>query len=331
MGHARLLSLPGGGDRDVDLPEFAGRSLRVKQDAAPEGLRWLDLQDPASQDLATLRDALDLHPLAFEDLERRGQRPKIDAYPGQYVIVAYEARTTSEGGLLRLQLVEIHVIAEPGLLATVHWADSPAVADARRRLAAGEERAARGVGGAVYELLDAIADGYFPVLDDFSERIDALQDEIFAGRSTNAALREILLLKRELLNLRRVVAPLRDVANTLLRRDVTLVHEEMGPYFQDLYDHLVRVLDTTDLYREMMAAALDANLAVTSNNLNIVVKRLTAFTVILMIPTLITGFYGMNFHNIPLFGTENGWLVTLVLMLGSIALLTAFFRWRDWL
>jgi magnesium transporter len=120
------------------------------------------------------------------------------------------------------------------------------------------------------------------------------------------------------------------VANALLRRDVGVVDDQLMPYFQDLYDHLVRVLDNIDLYREMLAAALDANLSVTSNNLNVIVKRLTAFTVILMIPTLIAGIYGMNFVFMP----ELEWPVGYPVALGAMAVTMVgaflYFKAHDW-
>jgi magnesium transporter len=170
------------------------------------------------------------------------------------------------------------------------------------------------------------------LLDRLSERIDRLQDRIIAGGPGKGenALREVLQFKRELLDLRRVVAPLRDVANALLRRDLAVIDEPLIPYFQDLYDHLVRVLDNIDLDREMLAATLDANLSVTNNNLNVIVKRLTAFTVILMVPTLIAGVYGMNFRYMP----ELGWPLGYGFALGLMVLLMVgtylLFRARDW-
>src|SRR5262249_41097362 len=145
----------------------------------------------------------------------------------------------------------------------------------------------------------AVVDGYFPLLDTVSDRIERLEDRILRGGQISDTLRSILLLKREMLDLRRHLSPLRDVANVLLRRDLPPIDDQSAPYFQDLYDHLVRVLDQLDLQRDLLASALEANLSVTSNNLNAVMKRLTAFTVILMVPTLVAGIYGMNFHFMP--------------------------------
>lgn len=326
-GRTCILRHPDGQLAEVDLSqdELVGR----KGDGS---LAWLDFADPDADDLALLRDRLSLHELALEDLRKRRQRPKIDTYRDQQVLVAYEI---AGGGSARhpdFSLGELHLIIGQGYLVTVHWGPSPAVDDVRKRWREEPDAVATTPGGLLYAVLDTLADGYFPLLDRLSERIDRLQDQIVAGgvESGPPALRHVLDIKRELLELRRVVAPLRDVANALLRRDVNAVEEQLVPYFQDLYDHLVRVLDTIDLYREMLAAALEANLSVTSNNLNVIVKRLTAFTVILMIPTLIAGVYGMNFHFMPELTWPFGYFAALVLMAGASFGAYLYFRAKDW-
>jgi len=140
----------------------------------------------------------------------------------------------------------------------------------------------------------------------------------------------VLTIKRELLELRRILAPQRDIANALLRRDVELIGDAEAPYYQDLYDHLLRVLDALDLYRDLVASALDANLSVTNNSLNAVMKRLTAFTVLLMVPTLIAGIYGMNFQYMPELRLHYGYFITLGVMALSIVGIGAYFKARDW-
>nr|MBA2263664.1 magnesium and cobalt transport protein CorA [Chloroflexota bacterium] len=144
------------------------------------------------------------------------------------------------------------------------------------------------------------------------------------------SLREVLAVKRRLLELRRILAPMRDVANQLLRRDVDLVGPSALPYYQDLYDHLVRVLDQLDVYRDLLATVLDARLTVASNSLNAIMKRLTAFTVILMVPTLIAGIYGMNFDRMPELDWPLGYPFALGLMALAVVAAVAWFRSRNW-
>ena len=248
------------------------------------------------------------------------------------MLVAYEvvdhARADADFGL-----AEIHFIAGKGYIVTVHWEPSPALAHVQERWRQQVASVGTNAGELLYAILDAIADGYFPLLDRLSDRIDRLQDAIIGGNGASpdrSVLRDVLHIKRRLLDLRRVVAPLRDVVNGLLRRDVAVVDEPMLPYFQDLYDHLVRVLDGVDIAREMLATTLDANLSVTSNNLNVVVKRLTAFTVILMIPTLIAGIYGMNFVYMPELAWPFGYALALAAMATSMIGAYIYFRRHDW-
>jgi len=297
--------------------------------AQPDTLVWLDIQSPTAKDLALLRDEFDLHPLAQEDLEKRRQRPKLDTYGPQQVIVTYEVLpgTTPDR---TFELGEVHLFAGAGYLVSVHWHDSPAAQAVEARFRERADAVAATSGALVYSILDAVVDGYFPLLDRLSDRIEHLEDRILEGGRAGGTLRSILDLKRELLELRRTLSPQRDVANALLRRDLPLVDDASAPYFQDLYDHLVRVLDQLDLQRDLLASALEANLSVTGNNLNTVVKRLTAFTVILMVPTLIAGIYGMNFRFMPELSWPLGYPFGLGVMAVAMIGALVFFKRNDW-
>ena len=168
------------------------------------------------------------------------------------------------------------------------------------------------------------------MLDALSERIEALEDRVVEGAASPGTLDEILALKRDLLELRRVLAPMRDVANELMRHDATLIRKAALPYYQDLYDHLVRVLDQVDLYRDLLATVLDVRMAAVSNDLNGIMKRLTAITVILMVPTLIAGIYGMNFDVMPELAWSLGYPFAILVMLVAAGAAIAFFSRRGW-
>jgi magnesium transporter len=332
--HVALVRFPGGELRSLDETEL-GQIDKLR--AKPGCLIWLDITDPVDEDIGLLKDEFDVHPLAVEDLQLRHQRPKIDTYPGQHVIVTYEVRKADGNAQSKpvegddgSALGEIHLFVGAGYLVSVHWGPSPVVTDVRERFSKRKDALGTTVGGLLYAVLDEVVDGYFPLLDALSERIDELEDQIVAGNQGGSTLREVLSIKRELLQLRRVLAPQRDVANTLLRREVELIEDAILPYFQDLYDHLVRVLDQLDLYRDLVAATLEANLSVTSNNLNAVMKRLTAFTVVLMVPTLIAGIYGMNFHVMPELSWPLGYPIALVVMALTMTGLGIFFWRKDW-
>jgi magnesium transporter len=321
-----LARLPGG-----ELQELSGKQLDTI-----DGLRkkaehviWLDISKPKAEDLKLLREEFSVHPLALEDLEKRSQRPKLDTYADQQIIVTYEVLEPPNPDQ-HFELGELHLFAGPGYLVSVHWQDSPAIKEVERRFRDRPDAVARTPGSLVYAILDAALDGFFPLLDRLTDKIEDLEEVILAGGKSNDTLRIILALKRKLLELRRSLAPQRDVANALLRRDLPLVDDTSAPYFQDLYDHTIRVLDQLDLQRDLLASALEANLSVTSNNLNAIMKRLTAFTVVLMVPTLIAGIYGMNFHFMPELSWPLGYPLVLGLMLLTMAGAALFFRARDW-
>lgn len=318
----------------------------------PGTLIWLDLADPGAAEIALLEQEFGLHPLAVEDIRKRRQRPKVDAYDGQYILVAHEVvlpesavSTTTTGedrspdgadapgdddaARRASELDELHLIAGEGYLITIHWGPSEAIATTRRRFEARPTAVGTTVAMLLYAVLDTIVDGYFPLLDRISDRIEEIEDAVLEG-SHRRTLRDVLRAKRRLLELRRVLTPMRDVANTLLRREVELIEEAAVPYYQDLYDHLVRVLDALDLYRDLVASTLDANLSVTSNNLAAVMKRLTAYTVIIAVPTLIASIYGMNFHLMPELDWPLGYPVVLLVMLLAVLFLVRYFRTRDW-
>jgi magnesium transporter len=290
---------------------------------------WVDLTDPTGIDLTLLETEFEIHPLALEDLRKRRQRPKVDLYGDQCVIVAYEAGESRQKGRA-FELKEHHLFAGERYVVSVHWGESAMVESVRARFRQRASTLGASAGWLVYALLDEVADGYFPLLDEMAERIDDLEERVVQARGGVTALRQVLLFKRELLELRRVLGPMRDVANGMLRRDNDLVEVDVLPYFQDLYDHFVRILDQVDLYRDLVASTLEANLAVTSNSLNAIMKRLTAFTVLLMVPTLIAGIYGMNFHFMPELSQAWGYPVALLAMVVSVVALGWFFRRNGW-
>jgi magnesium transporter len=310
--------------RIEELP--ADRMDEIDQLCAIKGtLVWVSVVAPNDAKIEVLQREFQLHPLAVEDLRKRRQRPKLDRYANQHMIVAYEAVSEDAG----TGLSEIHLFTGAGWMLTVTWAPTPMVDAFRARFAGGTDRTTE-AGGVLHAVLDAAVDSYFPELDRLSEQIDRLEDRVLEGDADPTGLREVLAIKRRLLELRRVLAPMRDVANQLLRSEVDLVDPAGMPYYQDLYDHLVRVLDQLDVYRDLLATVLDARLTVASNGLNAIMKRLTAFTVVLMVPTLIAGVYGMNFDRMPELQWPLGYPFALGLMLVSVTIAVTFFRRRGW-
>lgn len=296
--------------------------------ASHEGLVWIDLADPEPSDFELLAREFGFHPLALEDARKRHQRPKLDQYDSFLFIVFYAVRVDPDDGF---STQEIALFVGPNYLVTVHAGPCTEIDETAQRWHQNvKSLGARSVAVLLYSLLDTIVDNYFPVLDAVAERTDALEFTIFERGST-AALQEIFALRKSLLALRRVLSPERDLMSMLTRLDLELLGPATAVYFQDIYDHVLRVTDAIDTYRDLLASALDAYLSVVSNNLNQVMRTLTSWSIILMSLALIAGIYGMNFHLTP----SEDWLPSFPLVVGGMAaigiVLFAMFKRIRWL
>ena len=289
---------------------------------------WLDLQAPQETDIALLRDEFNFHPLAIEDATRTHQRPKLDSYDTYYFIVFYCLSYDSARQRLAAQQVSLFIGAN--YIVSVHEGPIDAIDTTIRRWQRSEEDFGRDAGALLYALLDAIVDDYFPVIDQLAERVEVIEEQIFE-RFSETVLQEVFSLKRDLLNARRIIAPERDVLNVLLRREVPIFQRNTILYLQDVYDHIVRITDSIDTYRDLLAGALDAFLSVQSNRLNQIVKVLTIASIVLMSDALIAGIYGMNFEFMPELHWPYGYPFALGLMAVVSLALIVFFRWRKWL
>jgi magnesium transporter len=314
------------------VPRDEVRTLRLEQ----HDLIWLDVQAPAPDDLALVERTFRFHPLALEDVSRQHQRPKVDEYPGYYFVVLYAVRSGGKSGPVRTS--ELQFFWGKNYLVTVHAEPWPEIIDLARRLERGElapingaDGRAVGVTDLVYWLIDATIDGYFPAVDSIAERSEDIEERMFAPRGGPRTLEEIFALKKDLLHLRKVIAPSRDVLNVLLRRDVALYGGAFDPYFQDVYDHTVRIIDSLDTYRDLLSSATDIYLSLASNNINQTVRTMTAITAILMVLALIAGIYGMNFQFMPELHWRYGYAWALGLMATSALTLWLLFRRIRWL
>lgn len=251
---------------------------------------FANIQAPTREELEILRKEFGFHPLAIEDVMTRHQRPKIDVYADHYFLVLYRI---GPGDGQDVQLQEIDFFIGHNFLVVTHDSEIPLLEEIfeRFRRAAPKKSASR----LLYEILDAIVDEYFPFLDTIAERSGEIEDAIFHEFQAEE-LEKVLDLKRDLALLRRVVGPERDTINVLLRRDPPCIDPGDVFYFQDVYDHLVRVTDSIDTYRELLTGSMDAFLSIQNNRLSEVVKRLTVISVIFLPLTFLTGFFGMNFE-----------------------------------
>ncbi len=289
---------------------------------------WADVSDPTDQDFGELVEEFGFHHLSIEDCQHAHQRPKVEEYPGYYFIVLYEAELV--GPTDRLELRELNIFLGKNYLVTVHSRPIRAIETAGRLWHEWMDRADQGAGLLSYLLIDGIVDDYLPLLDIISERMDDLEDSIF-GEFRSEAIQEIFSIKKKLLYLRRSITPLRDVFNMLLRREQPIFSRDTHVYFQDVFDHLIRVADTIDTLRDMLSSTMDAYLSVTGNRMNQVMKRLTSISTILMSVTLVAGIYGMNFVFMPELRWRYGYVFALLSMMVVGGALYVYLKKVKWI
>jgi len=289
---------------------------------------WADVSDPTSKDFEELAEEFGFHHLSIDDCRNEHQRPKVEEYPGYYFIVLYE--TELAGPEDRLELRELNIFLGKNYLVTVHSRPIRAIETTRRLWHEWMDRSEQGSGLLAYLLIDAIVDDYLPLLDVMSDRMDDLEDSIF-GQFKSEAIEEIFGIKKKLLYLRRAIAPLRDVFNTLLRREQPIFPREIHIYFQDVFDHLIRVADTIDTLRDMLSSTMEAYLSVAGNRMNQIMKRLTSISTILMSVTLIAGIYGMNFVLMPELRWRYGYVFALLSMIVVGLALYMYLKKVKWL
>lgn len=307
-------------------------------DPTQHGVLWIDISEPDADDIEWLRRTFQFHPIAIEDVTRQHQRPKVDTYDGYYFVVMYSAaaRERRHARASRIQTYELQFFWSKTHLVTIHTHPTAEIDDVAKRVkehtlapAYGEGRPLE-VADVAYWLIDAVVDGYFPVVDLVAEWSEDIEQEMFSERRGSGTLQSIFALKKDLFHLRRVLAPSREVVNALLRREQGLFGDEFYPYFQDVYDHINRVIDGLDAYRDLLSSSLDTYLSFVSNDVNQTVKRMTALTAILMVDALIAGVYGMNFLYMPELQWPLGYPFALGLMLVATLTAIAIFRRIRW-
>jgi len=242
------------------------------------------------------------------------------------VFYAVNAASLADG----LQLCQVGMFVGANYLVTVHAGPVREIEETAARWQRNLARVDRSIGALLYSLLDSITDGYFPVVDAVADAVDDIEAAVFA-QFDETALEEIFRLKKSLLAMRRVVAPERDVLNVLIRRELPAFGPASLAYFQDVYDHLVRVTDSIDIYRDLLSTVLDAYLSMASQRLNQVVKTLASWTIPLMAGALIAGVYGMNFERMPELGWRLGYRWALALLGGAMLAIVLYFRRKRWL
>jgi magnesium transporter len=292
----------------------------------PESRIWIDLADPSPDVVHDLGAMIDLHPLVVEDILERNQRAKVEVSGKNVHLVMFALTHGAE-----LIAHEFEIVLGERFLLTSHDADGPSPRDApfRRR-----DTSAYLGGGADYLLwaiCDWLVDGYFPVFDQVGDEIDGLEEDVM-DRPSVWIVQRLFAVRRDLLTIRHAVSPQREIFNQLTNRDLALIKPERIVYFRDVYDHLIRLTDELDSYRELVSTTLDIYLSQVNNNLSEIMKRLTSVTVILAGIGAIAGIFGMSEAGLAFNFQEAGgfWLVTaFTVAMGGAALI--FFRRNGWI
>ncbi|WP_327070731.1 magnesium transporter CorA family protein [Kitasatospora sp. NBC_01250] len=295
----------------------------------PESTVWLDVHDPESADFETIIEEFGLHALAVEDARNDHQRPKLDRYRTHLFLSAYAVCLDPDTAAFSVG--EVAAFITPNALITIRKGRHCDMDHVVERWDNTPELAEHGVGFLVHGLLDYLVDSHFKAVQVLDERIENLEDLLFedSPEQIQEVQRTSYELRKSLVKLRRVVLPMREVVNSLLRRDVHVVNEPMMPYYQDVYDHVLRATEWTESLRDLVTTVMETNLTVQGNRMNMIMKKVTSWAAIIAVPTAVTGFYGQNVPY-PGFGTQAGfWASTVIMIVLSVVLYVTFKR-RDW-
>lgn len=313
------------------------QELATPEQCAPhldsQSVSWVDVKGLGSEDvLQRLGKVFDLHPLVLEDVVNVPQRPKIEEHGNQLVIISRMVTIHEDSQTFESEQVSL-ILGKHYLLTVQEEPRYDCFGTIRDRIRTSKGSIRRhGPDYLAYTLIDAIIDGFFPVLEAYGEQLEDLEEEVVANPSRQT-LQKIHAVKRELLTLRRAIWPQRDAINSLIRDGSPLISEEVRVYLRDCYDHAIQVLDMVETYREIASSLMDVYLSSVSNRMNEVMKFLTVISSIFIPLTFIAGVYGMNFntekspYNMPELNWYLGYPLCLAAM-GTIATFLVVLFWR---
>jgi magnesium transporter len=308
--------------RDVPVADLS--QVRTE----PRTLVWVDLVSATPEEGAAMGEEFQLHEMALASAATQAkQRPRVEEFEGQVLLIAYAAKPVPEGRPVELH--QLCVIAGQNFVLTFHGGAPIDATEVARRVTAHPELAKQGSGFLLYVVLDELVDTFFPTLDQIGERIEDLEEAVF--EATVDVQSQIFSLRRDLIAIRRVAGPMRDAMIVLLRRDMGLFTREAQRYLQDIYDHMIRIVESVEDYQDLASGALEASLAVVSNRVGVVARNLGAYAAIFAVVTMISGIYGMNFRHIPELGWRYGYAWALALMVVTATALWVYFKRKDWL
>jgi magnesium transporter len=292
---------------------------------------WFDLCGSDSVDLDVISQELGLHELAVEDVRdpHQRQRPKLDHYPEHLFLVAFALEMDPTTSQLRAH--EINVFVTKNAVVTVREDEGFNIDEVVSRWDGAPNLAGDTVAFLLHGVLDYVVDTHFEAIQELDTEIDGLEDQLFDDITTDKQLqRRTFELRKDLVKLRRLVLPMREVVNTVMRRDLGVVTDRLAPYFQDVYDHVLRATEWTESLRDLVANILETRLTVRGNRLNVIMRQVTSWAAIIAVPTAVTGFYGQNLPY-PGFQEKWGFWMSLSILITGSGGLFLFFKAKDWL
>src|SRR4051812_12778744 len=295
----------------------------------PGALVWIGLHEPSEEEFEAVRLEFQLHELAVEDALSGHQRPKLEAYGDDQLFMVLKTARYFEPDTL--EFGEIHIFVGEGYVVTVRHGEATPLHDVRLNLEKRPELLRCGAGAVLHAIIDKVIDDYTPVLTNLDIDITELEAQAFGDEPVSGLTERIYRLKRQVISLHRATAPLTEPLGRLTDGRYPLVHEKMRPYFRDVYDHLLRAVQTADQFRELLTSILEANLTQVSVRQNEEMRKISAWAAIIAVPTLIAGIYGMNFRYMPELRWHYGYPGAVGVMLLISVGLWAYFRHIDWL
>ena len=303
------------------LPEL------LKEDSS---VIWVDMEEPTEVDDRILLDVFRFHPLTVEDCRETRNYPKVEEFPGYLYFIVHGVKADTSPD--HFNTIELDAFIGPNYVITYHHEMFRSINNVKKLLSTSPVACQRGAAFLMHQVLDQIVDYYSPVLDDFDERIAKLEDDIFTlNRPNKAILEEVMDLKRGVLRLRRISARQMEVILRTSRGEFALIPAQLLPFYRDVYDHIMRITDLAESYRDLISGSLDAYMSVVGNRMNEIMKVLTIFSAIMLPLTFIAGLYGMNFDNLPELHWKYSYFLVLALMLLVAGTMLYFFWRRGWI
>ena len=292
-----------------------------------DGFAWIGLFEPTRDEFDSVAGEFGLHPLAVRDALRAHQRPKVERYGETLLVVIKAARYVEEKEVV--EFGEVHAFVGPDFVVTVRYGETNELQEVRRSLEGRPDLLRKGPYAVLYAIMDRTVDDYVPVVDGLANDIDEIEVEVFESQPDVS--RRIYELSREVIRFHQATQPLAGTLESLTQEETSDIDREVRRYLRDVQDRVLRVTDQAQGFRELLQNILSVNLTLASVNQNDQVKMISAWAAILIVPTLITGIYGMNFDFMPELHWAYGYPVALLLMLTISLILYWGFKRRGWL